>query len=118
MAYTTATQDPSHICDLHHSSQQHQVLNPISKARDGTCYLMDPGRIHFHCAMTGTPTMYILKYITVLLIPNPRRQFLFFFLLFRAAPTGYESSQARDPIGAAAAGLHHSHSLVGSEPCL
>ena len=33
--YTTATvtQDPSYICDLHHSSQQCQILNPFSKAR-------------------------------------------------------------------------------------
>ena len=31
---TTATPDPSHICDLHHSSWQHQILNPLSKARD------------------------------------------------------------------------------------
>ena len=23
--------DPSHICDLHHSSQQHWILNPLSK---------------------------------------------------------------------------------------
>jgi len=30
----TATQDLSHIYDLHHSSQQHQILNPLSKARD------------------------------------------------------------------------------------
>ena len=30
----------------------------------------------------------------------------------------YGSSQARDQIGAAAAGLHHGHSHVGSEPCL
>ena len=35
-AYTTATamQDPSHACNQHHSSQQHQILNPLSKARD------------------------------------------------------------------------------------
>ena len=35
-AYTTATaaQDPSHVCDLHHSSWQHQVLNPRGEARD------------------------------------------------------------------------------------
>ena len=34
-AYTTArTQDPNHVCDLHHSSQQCQVLNPLSEARD------------------------------------------------------------------------------------
>ena len=37
-AYTRATAMPdlSHVCDLHHSSQQHQVLNPWSEARDQT----------------------------------------------------------------------------------
>ena len=30
------------------------------------------------------------------------------FLLFRAEPTAYVSSQARDQIGVTAAGLHHS----------
>ena len=31
-AYATATamRDPSGICDLHHSSQQHQILNPLN----------------------------------------------------------------------------------------
>ena len=32
----------------------------------------------------------------------------FFVFLFRAALAAYEGSQARDPIGAVAAGLHHS----------
>ena len=34
--YTTATamQDLSHVCDLHYSSQQCQILNPLSKERD------------------------------------------------------------------------------------
>ena len=31
----------SHICDLHHRSQQGQVLNPLSRARDQTGILMD-----------------------------------------------------------------------------
>ena len=35
-----------------------------------------------------------------------------------AAPAAYGGSQARGPIGAAAAGLHHSHSNAGSELCL
>ena len=39
-----------------------------------------------------------------------------FFCLFRAAPTAYGGSQARGPIGAVAAGLHHSYSNVESEP--
>ena len=35
-AYTraTATQDLSRVCDLHHSSRQRQIINPLSKARD------------------------------------------------------------------------------------
>ena len=33
LVYTTATAmlDVSHVCDLHHGSQQHQTLNPLSK---------------------------------------------------------------------------------------
>ena len=30
---------------LHHSSQQHWILNPLSKARDRTCNLIVPSRI-------------------------------------------------------------------------
>ena len=41
----------------HHSSRQHQILNPLSKSRDGTCNLMVPSRIRFHCATTGTPNI-------------------------------------------------------------
>ena len=42
----------------------------------------------------------------------------FFLLLFRATPVAYGGSQARGPIGAVAACLHHSHSNAISEPCL
>ena len=44
--------------------------------------------------------------------------YLFDFCFFRAAPTAHGSSQARGGIGTTAAGLHHSHSNAGSEPCL
>ena len=54
-ATATATSDPSRICDLHHSSWQRRILNPLSEARDGTRNLTVPSRIHFHCAKTGTP---------------------------------------------------------------
>ena len=49
-AYTTvtATQDLSHICDLHHSSQQRWILSPLSQARDRTHNLMAPSPIRFH----------------------------------------------------------------------
>ena len=33
--------------NIHHSSQQHQILNPLSEARDGTCMLMDASQIRF-----------------------------------------------------------------------
>ena len=33
-ARATATPDPSHVCELHHSSRQCQTLNPLSEARD------------------------------------------------------------------------------------
>ena len=55
-AYTPATamQDPSHICDLHHSSHR-QILNPLREARDWTHNLVVPSWIRFHCATMGTP---------------------------------------------------------------
>ena len=40
--------------------------------------------------------------------------FFFFFFLFRAIPVAYGTSQARDRIGAAAAGLHLSYGNAGS----
>ena len=41
-AKATATQDPSYICDLRHSSWQRQILNPLSEVRDWTYNLMVP----------------------------------------------------------------------------
>ena len=41
LAYATATPDPSHTCDLLLNLQQHQILNPLSEARDPTYILMD-----------------------------------------------------------------------------
>ena len=35
----------------------------------------------------------------------------FFFFLFMAVPVAYGSTWARSQIGAAAAGVHHSHSV-------
>ena len=39
-------------------------------------------------------------------------------MLFRATPAAYGGSQARGLTGATAAGLHHSHSNLGSKTCL
>ena len=45
-ATATATQDLSLICDLQHSSAQHRILNPLSKARDRTRVLIDTSRVY------------------------------------------------------------------------
>ena len=55
-ARATAVQDPSHVCNLHHSSQQCRILSPLSKDRDCTRNPMVPSQIRFHCTMTGTPS--------------------------------------------------------------
>ena len=49
-AYATAAVMPdlSHLYDLHHSSWQCQILNPLSEARDRTYFLMDASQICFH----------------------------------------------------------------------
>ena len=106
VAYATAiaTPDPSHVCDLHHSSQRHQILNTLSEARDQTQNLMVPSQIHFCWATMGTPPGEFL--------------FLFYFilfLLFRAIPTAYGSSQARGRIRATAAGPCHNHNNARSK---
>ena len=44
-ATATATPDPSHICNLHRSSWQCWILNPLSEARDQTPNLMVPSWI-------------------------------------------------------------------------
>ena len=56
LAYTTAiaTWDLSRVCDLHHSSRQRQILNPLSKARDQTRNLMVPSQIREPLPHDGT----------------------------------------------------------------
>ena len=55
LAYTTTTamHDPSRICNLHHSSQQCQTLNPLNKARDRTHILMDTSQVHYRWTTMG-----------------------------------------------------------------
>ena len=62
LAYTTATatSDPSYICDLHHSSQQHWILNPLREVRDRTHNLMVTSWICFRWDTTGTPYCFLL----------------------------------------------------------
>ena len=59
IATATATWDPNLVQDLHHSSQQCQIHNPLREARDQTCILTDTSQISFHSATTGTPWCYV-----------------------------------------------------------
>ena len=67
--HSQATQNPSHACDLHHSSPQCRILNTLSKARDRTCNLMVPSQICFHCATTGNPQWKSFDFLS----PTPKR---------------------------------------------
>ena len=69
LAYATATAmwDLRRVCDLHHSSQQCWILNPLSETWDRTYILVDT---HFRSAATGTP------YPEVFLIAFPLEDFV------------------------------------------
>ena len=62
-AYTTPTaiQDPSRLCDLHYSSQQCWIHNPLTEAREQTHVLMDTSWVHCYWAMMATPCCSHLK---------------------------------------------------------
>ena len=68
-ATATATPDPSHICNIRHSSWQLWILNPLSEARDRTCVLMDASRIRFHWAITENPQPRLNLPFAIALIP-------------------------------------------------
>ena len=48
-AYTTATVMPnlSHVCNIHYSLWQREILNPLIKAGYQTCTLMDTSQVRY-----------------------------------------------------------------------
>ena len=42
------TWDPSRVCSLHHRSWQHQILNPLSEARDLSRIFLDTDWVCYH----------------------------------------------------------------------
>ena len=89
LAYTTAIamKDPSHIFELHHSSWQCKILNPLSKARDRTHILMDTSWVVSHRASVGTPRIFlVLRYILALAKCRMITSLTFFFSNRRFKP--------------------------------
>ena len=65
-AYTTAvaTKDPRGILELCCSLWKHQVLNPLSKARDQTCIRMDTSRVLNLLSPKGSASIEVFKLST------------------------------------------------------
>ena len=66
----TATQDPSCICNLHHSSWQRPIPNPPSEARDRTCIPMDTSWVCYCRATTATSSFSIWRISLFLVLPT------------------------------------------------
>ena len=67
LAYTTTTLtwDLSHIFNLHHSSQQRRILNPLNEARDGTHFLVDTSWVLNLLSHSGNLLSFYSKYSSV-----------------------------------------------------
>ena len=78
----TAMWDPSRVFNLHHSSQQCQILNPLSGARDRTHYLMVPSWIHYplsHDRNSNPEILMTADRILSMVYISKKQQFSFFF---------------------------------------
>ena len=64
------------IFHLHHSSQQHWILNPVSEARDRTRILMDTSWFCYHWATTGTLAFWFLDKLHRHSFPPPYQPYL------------------------------------------
>ena len=60
-ATAPATSDLSHICDSHHSLQQHQVFNPLSKAGNQTHIHMNTGWLLNLLSHSGNSLLLLLS---------------------------------------------------------
>ena len=58
----------------------------------------------------STSPSFLLRLLWFQVLNQVFNLFYYYFLPLRATPMAYGDSQARDPVGASAAGLHHSHS--------
>ena len=66
------------ICNLHHSSWQCWILNPLRETRDWFCFLMDTSWVCYHWSKTGPPRNFFL-----ILILNQKKKLLTPFVHWR-----------------------------------
>ena len=66
LAYNTATatQNPSHICNLHHSLQPCQISNPLSEARDWIQVITDTSQVCYHEPQQELPKVHSFNQLT------------------------------------------------------
>ena len=122
--------DLSRVCNLHYSSQQCQIFNPLSNARDQTRNLVVTRQICFCCTMMGNPFSHFKmgeftrayhkgllrglneltyrKYLKEINLNICCYDLFICFCLFRATPSAYGGSRARGLL----------HSKGGSKPHL
>ena len=86
-SYTTATatRDPSRICDPHHSSQQHGILNSLSRARDRTCVFMDTSQVCNPLSHNSNSTLRYCCFIMLcqfLLYSQVTQSYIYTYILF------------------------------------
>ena len=86
-SHRNAGSDP-HRIQLHHSSWQCQIPNPLSKARDRTHILLDTSRSHFLCATTQQelPIWFLKAWKSTQPFPQP---FLFLENSVFVAPSAF-----------------------------
>ena len=73
--------DPSCICNLHCSSRQHQISNPLSEARDQTHVLMDTSQVHQRWATTRAPAFAAFSVYVTYTCKSGRASSFQFFLV-------------------------------------
>ena len=83
-ARATATQDLSRVCNLHRSSWQCRILNPLSKARDWTRILMDASQVR-----QPLPWQELLKIHYVFLESFMVHNYLDLFYLYQKGDQSY-----------------------------
>ena len=61
LCHTHGNADLTCVCELYHSSQQGQIINPLMEARNWTHILMDSCWVHYYWATVVTPNKRFFK---------------------------------------------------------